>query len=173
MITDIITNRRFQSIVKELFIRCRKLNMSLVCIPQSYFIFPKEVKLNSTHLIMKVYNKRMLRNIAANHSANINYKSFMNIYKECTSKSYFFLLLILHYLLIIFCVFVKLIIKMTLIDEIKILHYKIKANQAQSNVDREEANISALSSSVLEKYKYLIGKDLGYKPRVVEKYKFQ
>ena len=115
----------------------------------------------------------MLRNIAANHSANINYKSFMNIYKECTSKSYFFLLLILHYLLIIFCVFVKLIIKMTLIDEIKILHYKIKANQAQSNVDREEANISVLSSSVLEKYKYLIGKDLGYKPRVVEKYKFQ
>ena len=74
-----------------------------------------------------------------------------------------FLTIILHYLLIIFCVFVKLIMKMTLTYEIKILDYKIKANQAQCNLDREEANISALSSSQLEKYEYLTGKDLGYK----------
>ena len=74
-----------------------------------------------------------------------------------------FLTIILHYLLIIFCVFVKLIMKMTLTYEIKILDYKIKANQAQCNLDREEANISALSSSQLEKYEYLKGKDLGYK----------
>ena len=53
--------------------------------------------------------------------------------------------------------------KMTLTYEIKILDYKIKANQAQCNLDREEANISALSSSQLEKYEYLTGKDLGYK----------
>ena len=85
----------------------------------------------------------------------------------------FFLTIILHYLLIIFCVFVKLIMKMTLTYEIKILDYKIKANQAQCNLDREEANISALSSSQLEKYEYLTRKDLGYKPRVVEKAKFQ
>lgn len=63
--------------------------------------------------------------------------------------------------------------KMTLTYEIKILDYKIKANQAQCNLDREEANISALSSSQLEKYEYLTRKDLGYKPRVVEKAKFQ
>ena len=62
---------------------------------------------------------------------------------------------------------------MTLTYEIKILDYKIKANQAQCNLDREEANISALSSSQLEKYEYLTRKDLGYKPRVVEKAKFQ
>ena len=63
--------------------------------------------------------------------------------------------------------------KMTLTYEIKILDYKIKANQAQCNLDREEANISALSSSQLEKYEYLTRKDLGYKSRVVEKAKFQ
>ena len=49
MIADIITNKRFQAITKELFIRCRKLNISLVFITQSYFSVPKEVRLNSTH----------------------------------------------------------------------------------------------------------------------------
>ena len=49
MIADIMTNKRFQAIIKELFIRCRKLNISLVFISQSYFSVPKEVRLNSTH----------------------------------------------------------------------------------------------------------------------------
>ena len=46
MIADIMTNKRFQAIIKELFIRCRKLNISLVFITQSYFSVPKEVRLN-------------------------------------------------------------------------------------------------------------------------------
>ena len=55
MIADIMTNKKFQSIIKELFIRCRKLNVSLVFITQSYFSVPKEVGLNSRHnLIMKI-----------------------------------------------------------------------------------------------------------------------
>ena len=49
MIADIITNTKFQAIIKELFIRCRKLNISLVFISQSYFSVPKDVRLNSTH----------------------------------------------------------------------------------------------------------------------------
>ena len=49
MIADIMTNRRFQAIIKELFIRCRKLNISLVFITQSYFSVPKDVRLNSTN----------------------------------------------------------------------------------------------------------------------------
>ena len=62
MIADIMTNKRFQPIIKELFIRCRKLNISLVFITQSYFSVPKEIRLNSTHyLIMKIYNKRELQ----------------------------------------------------------------------------------------------------------------
>ena len=92
MIADIMTNKKFQAILKELFIRCRKINISLVFITQSYFSVPKDVRLNSTHyFIMKINNKRELQNIAINHSADIEYKDFVKIYKECTKKPYNFL----------------------------------------------------------------------------------
>ena len=59
-----MTNETFQSIIKELFIRCRKLNISLVFITQSYFSVPKDVRLNSTHyFIMKINNRKELQNI--------------------------------------------------------------------------------------------------------------
>ena len=87
-----MTNRKFQSIIKELFIRCRKINISLVFITQSYFSVPKNVRLNSTHyLIMKINNKRELQNIAINHSADIDYKDFIKIYREGTKEPYKFL----------------------------------------------------------------------------------
>ena len=58
MMADIMTNKEFQAIIKELFIRCRKLNVSLVFITQSYFTVPKDVRLNSRHyLIMKINSK--------------------------------------------------------------------------------------------------------------------
>ena len=77
MIADIMSNKKFQAIIKELFIRCRKLNISLVFITQSYFSVPKDVRLNSTHyLIMKINNRKELQNIAINHSADIDYKYF-------------------------------------------------------------------------------------------------
>ena len=61
MIADIMTNKRFQAIINELFIRCRILNISLVFITQSYFPVPKDVRLNSTHyLIMKISNRKEL-----------------------------------------------------------------------------------------------------------------
>ena len=54
MIADVMKNKKFQAIIKELFIRCRKLNISLEFITQSYFNVPTEVRLNSTHyLILK------------------------------------------------------------------------------------------------------------------------
>ena len=82
-IADIMTNSRFQAIIKELFIRCRKLIISLVSITQSYFSVPKDVRLNSTHyLIMKINNKKELQNIATDHSVDIDYKDFMKIYTE-------------------------------------------------------------------------------------------
>ena len=62
---------------------------------------------------------------------------------------------------------------MTLTDELKILDDKIKANQAQYDLDREAAKISALSSKELDKYEYLTGEDLGYKPGVVERARFE
>ena len=91
MIADIMTNKKFQAIIKELFIRCRKLNISLVFITQSYFSLPKDVRLNSTHyLIMKINNRKELQNIAINHSADIDYNDFVRIYRECTRKPYSF-----------------------------------------------------------------------------------
>ena len=64
MIVDIMTNKTFQAIIKELFIRCRKLNIFLSFITQSYFSVPKEVRLNSkNYVIMKIYNiKRATKN---------------------------------------------------------------------------------------------------------------
>ena len=92
MIADIMTNKRFQAIIKELFIRCRKLNISLVFLTQSYFSVPKEVRLNSTHyLIMEINNKRELQNIAINDCADIDYQDFIKIYRECTREPYNFL----------------------------------------------------------------------------------
>ena len=89
MIAVIMTNKKFQTIIKELFIRCRKLNISLVFISQSYFSVPKDVRLNSRHyLIIKINKKRELQIIAINHSADINYNNFLKIYRECTKEPY-------------------------------------------------------------------------------------
>ena len=98
MIAGIMKNKKFQSIIKELFISCRKQNISLVFITQSYFSVPKDVRLNSTHyLIMKINNRRELQNIATNHSADIDYKDFMKIYRECIKEPYSFLTNDAHY----------------------------------------------------------------------------
>ena len=57
MTADIMTNKTFQAIIKQLFIRCRKLNIFPSFITQSYFSVPKEVRLNSkNYVIMKIYN---------------------------------------------------------------------------------------------------------------------
>ena len=64
MTADIMTNKRFQTVIKELVIKCRELNISLVFITQSYFSVPKDARLNTTHyLITKINNKRELQNI--------------------------------------------------------------------------------------------------------------
>ena len=92
MIADIMTNKRFQTIIKELFIRCRKLNISLVFITQSYFSVPKDARLNTTHyFIMSINDKIDLNNIARNHSGDIDYNDFLKLYRECTKKTFNFL----------------------------------------------------------------------------------
>ena len=80
------------SIVTELFIRGRKLNISFVFITKSYFKVPKDVRLNPTHLfIMKIPNKRELQQIALNHSSDTSTKDFIKIYKKYTTETYSFL----------------------------------------------------------------------------------
>ena len=92
MIADMINNNKLNPIVTELFIRGRKLNISIVFITQSYFKVPKDARLNSTHFfIMKIPNKRELQQISLNHSCDIDFKDFMNIYKKYTKEPYSFL----------------------------------------------------------------------------------
>ena len=92
MIVDMINNKKLDSIVTELVIRCRKLNISLVFITQSYFKVPRDVRLNSSHFfIMEIQNKRELQQTALNHSSDIDFKDFMKIYKKCTAEPYSFL----------------------------------------------------------------------------------
>ena len=91
MIPDMINNKKLSPIVTELFIRGRKLNLSIVFITQSYFKVPKDVRLNSTHFfLMTIPNKRELQQIVLNHSADIDFKDFMKVFKKYTAKPYSF-----------------------------------------------------------------------------------
>ena len=94
MIVDMIHNKKLNSIVTKLFIRRRKLNISLVFISQSYFKVPKDARLNTSHFfIAKIPNKRELQQIAINLSSDISTKDFTNIYRKCTNEPYSFLVI--------------------------------------------------------------------------------
>ena len=83
------SNKNLSPIATELFLRGRKLNISLIFISQSYFKVPKTIRLNATHyFIMKIPNKRELKQIASNHSSEIDFKDFMKLYKEYTKGPY-------------------------------------------------------------------------------------
>ena len=89
-----LSNKKLHPIVTELFIKVRKLNISLVFITQSYFAVPKNIRLNSTHyFIMIIPNKQELQQITFNHSSDIDFKDFMNLDKKCTAKPYSFLVI--------------------------------------------------------------------------------
>ena len=94
MIHDMPSNKKLNRIVTEVFIRRRKLNISFVFITKSYFVIPKNIRLNSTHyFVMKTPNKRGLQQISFNHSSDIDFPDFMNLYKKFTAKSYSFLII--------------------------------------------------------------------------------
>ena len=84
-----MSSKIFKAIIKELFIRRRKLNISIVFITQSYFRTPKDARLNSTHyVIMKIHSKKELQNIAQENSGDIDFKDFLKTYKDYTSEPY-------------------------------------------------------------------------------------
>ena len=92
MIADMESNKKLSPIVTELFLRGRKLKISLVFISQSYFKVPETIRLNATHyFIMKISNKRELQKIASNHLPHIHFKDFMKLYKDYTKELYSFL----------------------------------------------------------------------------------
>ena len=87
MIADIEYNKNFKRIIKELFYRARKLNVSIVFITQSYFR-----ALNRTHyIIMKINNKKELKRIAEEKSGHLDYKEFLKMYNYCTEEPYSFM----------------------------------------------------------------------------------
>ena len=94
MIADIMRSEKFKVIVKELFIRCRKLNISIVFITQSYFRTPKDARLNSTHyILMKIGNKKELKSIAEENSGHLDFKPyFLKIYNYCANEPYSFMM---------------------------------------------------------------------------------
>ena len=141
-----------------MFIRGRKLNISFVFITQSYFKVLKDVRLNFTHFfIMKIPNKRELQQIVFNHSSDINFKDFINIYKNVLLNHIFFwlMMLCLHQITLqdlekIFSSY----------DKIKTINDKTRDEKLQYDINRETAKISAWSSGNIQKYDYLTGKEL-------------
>ena len=86
-----LSNKNVSPILAKLFIRGRKLNISLVFITQSYFAVPENIRLNSTHYcVMKVPSKRQLQQIAFNHSSDIDFQEFMNLYKNVLQNHFRF-----------------------------------------------------------------------------------
>ena len=86
--------KKLNPIVTELFIRKRKLNISLAFITQSYFAVPQNMRLNSTHYFaMKIPNKIELQQLAFNHSSDTDFQDFINLYIKCTAKPYSFLVI--------------------------------------------------------------------------------
>ena len=92
MIADIEYNKNFKRIIKELFYRARKINVSIVFITQSYFKALKDARLNSTHyILMKIGNKKELKRIAEEKSGHLDYKDFLKMYNYCTEEPYSFM----------------------------------------------------------------------------------
>ena len=88
MIADIMRSEKFKAIVKELFIRCRKLNISIVFIRT-----PKDARLNSTYyILMKIGNKKDLKSIAEENSGHLDFQNFLKIYNYCMREPYSFMM---------------------------------------------------------------------------------
>ena len=94
MIADIEYNKNFKRIIKELFYRARKINISIIFIMHSYFRALKDARLNSTHyILMKINNKKELKRIAEEKSGHLDYKDFLKMYNYCTKEPYSFILI--------------------------------------------------------------------------------
>ena len=92
MIADIEYNKNFKRMIKELFYRARKINVSIVFITQSYFRVLKDPRLDSTHyILMKIGNKKELKSIAEEQSGHLDSKDFLKMYNYCMSKPYSFM----------------------------------------------------------------------------------
>ena len=159
MIADLINNKKLNSIITELFIRRRKLSISLVFITKPFFKFPEDVRPNSTHFfILEIPNKRELQQIALNHSSGINSKDLSKIYNILIAEPYSFLVNDaklasdnpLRFRKKPFLIYNKI---MTIDDQ-------ITDEKLQYDINREAAEISDLSSNKIGKYEYFTGEEI-------------
>ena len=89
MIADIEANEKLSPIATKLFMRGRKLNISLIFKSQCNFKAPKDIRLNATqYFIMKIINKRELQQIALTHSSDMEFYNFMKLYKDYPNRDY-------------------------------------------------------------------------------------
>ena len=175
MTADIEYNKNFKRIIKELFYRARKINVSVT---QSYFRALKDARLNSTHyIIMKINNKKELKGIAEEKLGHLDYKDCLKMYNFCTEEPYSFMTIDARPTATIqfkknFNDLINLQI-MTRKEQNKILDAKIESNVNQYKVDRLNAEISAFSNGDLNKYEFLKRIDLNYKPNALDKARFE
>ena len=174
LIANMLSNKKLNPVLTELFIRGRKLNVSLVFIKQSHFAVPKDIRLNSTpYFIMKVPNKKELQQIPLNNSSDINFQDFMNRYKKCTKKPYSFL--VIDTTLAPdnpFCFRENLSERIQKL--IMTIDDKIRDEKLQYDIKREAAKLSALSSGKIDKYDFRTGEEILPldQRRVIEQAKF-
>ena len=158
MIPDIINNKKLNSIVTDLFIRGRKLNISLVFITQSYFKVPKDIRLNSSHFfIMKFQIKENFNKLHWIIHQTFTLKISLRSAKKWTAEPYPFLvnddtlasdkpLRFRNFFLIY--------------NKIMTINIQIKDEKLQHDINRKAAKVSALSSGKIDKYEYLTGKGI-------------
>ena len=149
MIADILSNKELNPIVTDLFIRGRKLNISLVFVTQ-----------NSTHyFIMKISNKRELQQIAFNYSSYNDFGDSINLHKKCTAKSYSFLGIDATFTSDNPSRFRNNLLE-RILKLIMTIDDKIRDEKLQYDIIREKAKISALSSGKIDKHEYFAGEEI-------------
>ena len=160
IIADMINNKKLNTVVTEIFIWGKKLNISFAFITKSYFKVPKDVILNSTYFfIMKIPNKTELQQIVLNHSSYIDFKEFIKIYKKCTAELCSFLVNDTTLPSDNPLRFSKNLLKQ-IYNKIMRIDDQIIDEKLQYDINREAAKISALSSGKINKYQYLTGEEI-------------
>ena len=157
-----LSNKNINPIVTELFIKGRKLNISLVFITQAYFTVPKNIRLNSTHYEMKIPNKREIQQTKFDHSSDIDFQDLMNLYKKVLQNH-------------IPSSDNPLNFRKNLLERIIMaINDSIKDEKLRYNINTEATKISGLSSGKIDKYKFITDEKIlpSDQSRIIEQAKF-
>ena len=157
-----LSNKNINPIVTELFIKGRKLNISLVFITQAYFTVPKNIRLNSTHYEMKIPNKRELQQTKFDHSSDIDFQDLMNLYKKVLQNH-------------IPSSDNPLNFRKNLLERIiMVINDSIRDEKLRYNINTEATKISGLSSGKIDKYKFITDEKIlpSDQSRIIEQAKF-